>query len=65
MYVPCKDCIDRKVGCHSTCENYKKFQEISEHIKTQRNKEKETRTLKEAKTPSRRVMSKFRKKKGF
>lgn len=24
---PCKDCKDRKVGCHSKCEKYKSFRE--------------------------------------
>ena len=23
----CMDCPDRKVGCHSTCESYKRFRE--------------------------------------
>ena len=22
--VPCKDCTDRKIGCHAECETYKK-----------------------------------------
>lgn len=24
---PCKDCVDRKVSCHSTCEKYLAFKE--------------------------------------
>ena len=24
---PCKDCQDRKVGCHGSCEKYKDFHE--------------------------------------
>lgn len=27
--VPCKDCKDRKVGCHADCEAYKKC--VKEH----------------------------------
>lgn len=23
--APCKDCEDRKIGCHGTCEKYKDF----------------------------------------
>lgn len=23
---PCKDCVDREIGCHSTCEKYINFQ---------------------------------------
>ncbi len=23
MVVPCKDCVDRHVSCHSSCEKYK------------------------------------------
>ena len=30
MISPCKDCQDRKVGCHSVCEKYKAFQESRE-----------------------------------
>lgn len=30
MTCKCKDCTDRYVGCHSTCEDYKKFQEENE-----------------------------------
>lgn len=32
---PCKDCKDRKVGCHSTCESYKawKAQGIEEPMR--------------------------------
>lgn len=22
---PCKDCVDRRVGCHDRCEKYKQF----------------------------------------
>ena len=25
LSAPCKDCVDRDVGCHSTCDQYKKF----------------------------------------
>lgn len=27
MRVPCKDCPDRKLGCHSICEKYIKYAE--------------------------------------
>lgn len=27
MIAPCKNCPDRKVGCHATCEKYIAFQE--------------------------------------
>lgn len=27
---PCKDCVDREVGCHSTCARYIKFQKDKE-----------------------------------
>lgn len=35
----CKGCGDRKVGCHSTCEDYKKFKE--ETIAFNKKKQKE------------------------
>jgi hypothetical protein len=25
---PCKDCADRLVGCHSTCEKYKEYKQL-------------------------------------
>lgn len=28
----CKDCTDRKLGCHATCEKYKEYKEKSETI---------------------------------
>lgn len=27
--VPCKDCKNRKIGCHSTCDEYKAFSEYN------------------------------------
>lgn len=33
MTVPCKDCEKRKVGCHSTCEDYGKFVAYNEERK--------------------------------
>lgn len=23
--APCKDCLDREVGCHATCQKYQEF----------------------------------------
>ena len=28
MQPPCKDCENRKLKCHSTCEKYKSYSEI-------------------------------------
>lgn len=39
-YVACKDCQNRQPGCHSYCENYKKFVEENERIKAERQKSK-------------------------
>ena len=25
LSAPCKDCVNRTVGCHSTCDKYRKF----------------------------------------
>lgn len=33
MTCKCKDCTDHYIGCHSTCEDYKKFQEENEKTK--------------------------------
>lgn len=39
MLAPCKDCKERKVGCHSTCEAYKEFQRQNDVTKANRRKE--------------------------
>lgn len=31
--APCKGCTDRCVGCHSSCEKYKEFQQAHEKEK--------------------------------
>lgn len=31
----CKDCKERHMGCHSTCESYKKYQEENNRAKQQ------------------------------
>ena len=35
--VPCKDCYDRKVGCHSTCEKYNEFHKQCEIMRIKQN----------------------------
>lgn len=30
MIAPCKDCSERILGCHATCEKYKEFQQWNE-----------------------------------
>ena len=36
MSEPCKNCPDRYLGCHSNCDNYKKFkEEIAERKRKQ------------------------------
>ena len=34
--VPCKDCLDRVVGCHIECERYKAYLEENERIKEEK-----------------------------
>lgn len=36
MTLSCKDCPDRKILCHSTCEKYKKYREEIEYANKQR-----------------------------
>lgn len=33
MISPCKDCEDRTVGCHGSCERYKRYTEEQERIR--------------------------------
>lgn len=35
----CKDCQDRKVGCHSSCKKYKELQAYFEKIRAERCRE--------------------------
>ena len=36
---PCKDCKDRKLGCHSKCDKYSEFKNKIEEIKEERIKQ--------------------------
>lgn len=37
--APCKDCIERHISCHSSCEKYKKFKEDKEIENKRRQKD--------------------------
>lgn len=41
MVPSCKDCPDRKILCHATCEKYKKYREEIDYI----NKQKQLETM--------------------
>ena len=34
--APCKDCIKRQLGCHSTCQDYKQFRKERDFVNQQR-----------------------------
>ena len=34
--VPCKDCVNRKVGCHVVCEQYKQFEKENAEVRKKR-----------------------------
>jgi hypothetical protein len=40
-YSPCKDCNERKEGCHSKCPKYMKFKILLEQEKRKEKKEKQ------------------------
>ena len=48
---PCKDCVDRTVGCHSTCDKYKQFaderKEYVRKVKACKRKEREYMEVKQ------------------
>ena len=46
MKCPCKDCADRKLLCHGSCEKYKAWKEESERVAKQIRLEKEGKTNK-------------------
>lgn len=39
LNAPCKDCPDRVVGCHSTCEKYIAFRKYRDELLERRTKE--------------------------
>lgn len=41
--MSCIDCKDRKVGCHSNCEKYKKFKKYRNNILEKRKEEQKKR----------------------
>ena len=43
--APCRDCKDREIGCHSTCERYKEFTEVNERRKEEIRKDKEVNNI--------------------
>ena len=45
MNVPCKDCPDREVGCHSTCEKYKAFRAEKDREIEERKIQYQSKTL--------------------
>lgn len=36
---PCKDCVERQVGCHKDCERYRQLREYYDQIGEKRRKE--------------------------
>ncbi|MBO5969291.1 MAG: hypothetical protein J6S14_12425 [Clostridia bacterium] len=36
MQSPCKDCPDRKLGCHSICEKYIEYTKFREELRRKR-----------------------------
>lgn len=42
---PCKDCPDRTVGCHASCEKYTAFAAERERIRAARWKDGQNKTL--------------------
>ena len=44
MNAPCKDCPDREVGCHGTCEKYQLFRKSRTDYLEQSFAERESKT---------------------
>ena len=51
LSAPCKDCGDRGIGCHSTCDKYKQFadkrKEYVRKVKACKRKEREYMEVKQ------------------
>mgnify|MGYP007007438925 CR=1 FL=1 len=44
--VPCKNCADRKIGCHGVCKDYIEYQSRNEQIKKNKKKQQQYESLK-------------------
>ena len=42
---PCKDCSDRVVGCHSSCDKYKQYRSELDEFKAKRAADKDERAF--------------------
>ncbi len=42
MECPCRDCGDRKVGCHGTCEKYKEWKVQNDELNKKARKIRES-----------------------
>lgn len=45
MIAPCKNCNDRKVGCHSVCDRYIQFKEYMDDIHKKQDVERALRAV--------------------
>ena len=45
LYIPCKECNMRYVGCHSKCDYYLEYKKALEEIKAKREKDREIMNL--------------------
>ena len=45
MKCPCKECTDRKLLCHGSCDEYKAWKEYREEINKKRLADKELKQL--------------------
>lgn len=39
--IPCKNCDDRTMDCHTYCEKYKEYQKVVKRIREERVKQKQ------------------------
>ena len=47
---PCKDCIKRKLHCHSSCEDYRKYKDAMKEVKRARQEQDITYPVRGART---------------
>lgn len=40
-HAPCKDCPDKVVGCHSSCDKYQEFRKFRDEFREYRAKERQ------------------------
>lgn len=51
MKIPCKDCPDRKLGCHGKCDKYSEYRKCQDEANAKRHKAQKAIPIDPKKSP--------------